>query len=101
MKKTELLTDYPVIIFVAIFLAAIFSGTAFDRAYGGMVIYPAKDQSPEQQKQDEYECHQWAVQQTGLIRPGPSRSRNRNQHLKAERFGGLPAAHWSVPVSGL
>ena len=27
--------------------------------------YPAKGQSPQQQKQDEFECHQWAVQQTG------------------------------------
>ncbi len=29
-------------------------------------IYPAKGQSAEQQKKDEYECHQWAVQQTGF-----------------------------------
>jgi len=30
------------------------------------MIYPAKGQSPEQQKQDEFECHQWAVNQTGF-----------------------------------
>jgi hypothetical protein len=29
-------------------------------------VYPAKGQSPEQQKKDDYECHQWAVQQTGF-----------------------------------
>jgi hypothetical protein len=29
-------------------------------------IYPSKGQSAEQQKKDEYECHQWAVQQTGF-----------------------------------
>ena len=29
-------------------------------------VYPAKGQSPEQQKKDEYECHGWAVQQTGF-----------------------------------
>ena len=29
-------------------------------------VYPAKGQPPEQQKKDEYECHQWAVQQTGV-----------------------------------
>ncbi|MDZ7651609.1 MAG: glycine zipper family protein [Burkholderiaceae bacterium] len=29
-------------------------------------VYPAKGQSSEQQKKDEYECHQWAVQQTGF-----------------------------------
>jgi hypothetical protein len=36
-------------------------------------VYPAKGQSPEQQKKDEYECHQWAVQQTGIdpSKPAP------------------------------
>jgi hypothetical protein len=29
-------------------------------------VYPAKGQSAEQQKKDEYECHGWAVQQTGV-----------------------------------
>lgn len=28
-------------------------------------VYPAKGQSPQQQQKDEFECHQWAVQQTG------------------------------------
>ena len=30
-----------------------------------MFIYSAKGQSAEQQKKDEFECYQWAVQQTG------------------------------------
>ncbi len=34
-------------------------------------IYPAKGQSPETQKQDEYECHVWASGQTGY---DPTRS---------------------------
>ena len=29
-------------------------------------VYPAKGQSAQQQKKDEGECHQWAVQQTGV-----------------------------------
>ena len=29
-------------------------------------VYPAKGQSPEQQDRDRYECHVWAVQQTGV-----------------------------------
>ena len=29
------------------------------------IVYPAKGQSPEQQKNDQSECHAWAVQQTG------------------------------------
>jgi len=29
-------------------------------------VYPAKGQSPDQQKKDEYACHEWAVQQSGF-----------------------------------
>ncbi|HET9025419.1 MAG TPA: hypothetical protein VFN64_12665 [Burkholderiaceae bacterium] len=29
-------------------------------------VYPAKGQSPDQQKKDESACYQWAVQQTGF-----------------------------------
>jgi hypothetical protein len=32
----------------------------------GMLIYPAQDQSPEQQQSDETACTQWAEAQTGL-----------------------------------
>ncbi len=35
-------------------------------AQAEMFIYPAKDQTKEQQDQDEYQCHQWAVEQTGF-----------------------------------
>ena len=31
-----------------------------------LFIYPAKGQSQEQQDKDRYECHSWAVQQTGF-----------------------------------
>ena len=89
MKKTELLINYPVIIFAAIFLATIFSGTTIDRAYGGMIIYPAKEQSPEQQKQDEYECHQWAVEQTGFE---PTKTQQVTQQEPAPKGGALKGA---------
>jgi hypothetical protein len=37
-------------------------------------VYPAQGQSPEQTDRDKYECHLWAVQQTGVdpSRPGAS-----------------------------
>ena len=37
-------------------------------------VYPAQGQSPEQTDRDKYECHVWAVQQTGVdpSRPGAS-----------------------------
>ena len=31
-----------------------------------LFIYPQKGQSPQQQQQDRFECHQWAMQQTGF-----------------------------------
>lgn len=33
---------------------------------GELYIYPNKGQSPEQQSRDRYDCHTWAVQQTGV-----------------------------------
>ncbi|MGE5171069.1 MAG: hypothetical protein ACM3JC_11955 [Rudaea sp.] len=35
-------------------------------AFAQQFVYPAKNQSPEQQKKDEAACHQWAVQHTGF-----------------------------------
>jgi hypothetical protein len=32
----------------------------------GLYVYPAKGQSQEQQNRDQYECHNWAVSQTGF-----------------------------------
>ena len=43
---------------VSLLLAASVAGAS-------QYVFPAKGQSPEQQEKDEYECHQWAVGQTG------------------------------------
>ncbi len=49
-------------LFLALFVGGVLlTGSAFSANY----IYPAAGQSPEQQKQDEYECHQWATGQSG------------------------------------
>jgi len=40
-------------------------------ALGDVYIYPNKGQSQQQQSKDRYECHTWAVQQTGF---DPSRA---------------------------
>jgi Glycine-zipper domain len=47
----------------------LISGLAFA---ADLMIYPAKGQSPEQQNRDQYECHRWAVQQTGFDPSNPS-----------------------------
>jgi len=41
-------------------VAAVFAAGAVAQSF----VYPAKGQSPEQQKKDEGECHTWAVQQS-------------------------------------
>ena len=49
-------------------VAVIFglSAAVFNPVDAGMFVYPTKGQSKDQQGRDEYECHQWAVQQTGF-----------------------------------
>src|SRR5690242_3238312 len=34
-------------------------------------VYPARGQSAQQQQKDEFECHQWAIQQTGFDPSNP------------------------------
>jgi hypothetical protein len=46
--------------------AAVALCFAMSGAHAQQFVYPAKGQSPEQQKKDEYDCHQWAVNQTGV-----------------------------------
>ena len=33
---------------------------------GGMVVFPSNEQSKQQQKEDEFECYKWAMEQTGI-----------------------------------
>ena len=48
--------------------AALVAGSAMlaSAALAQQYVYPAKGQSADKQKKDEYECHQWAVNQTGF-----------------------------------
>jgi hypothetical protein len=49
-------------IIFAVALTAAFAGSVCAQQY----VYPAKGQSPQQQKKDESACYSWAVQQTGF-----------------------------------
>ena len=44
----------------------LLAGFASSHAFAEMIIYPAKGQSADQQKQDEAECYTWAKGQTGF-----------------------------------
>lgn len=40
-------------------------------AQSQLMIYPAQGQNPEQQQQDQYQCHTWSVQQSGYDPSNP------------------------------
>lgn len=52
--------------FRSVTVAMICGGLFASGAIAQQFVYPAKGQSPEQQKKDESECHQWAIKQTGI-----------------------------------
>src|SRR5215469_7937808 len=60
---------------VSIILFVLFTTGAVSAQSGDMFIYPSKGQSQAQQEKDRYECHTWAVQQTGF---DPSRPQTTN-----------------------
>ena len=56
---------------------ALVSGLALAGQAGAQqFVYPAKGQSPQQQKSDEAACYTWAVQQTGFdpAKPPPQQA---------------------------
>ncbi len=57
------------------------------RAQTDMFIYPAKGQNQAQQDKDRYECHSWAVQQTGF---DPSRPQSANSQSTSQRPSSSP-----------
>ena len=56
--------------------AALLASGAWAQQY----VYPAKGQSPDQQKKDESACYQWAVQQTGIDPSKPVAARAAATH---------------------
>ena len=55
----------------SIALSLAFALAMISSASAQQFVYPAKGQSPEQQKSDESACHSWAVQQTGVDPSNP------------------------------
>lgn len=54
-------------ILTAIFtVLLLFSARSVSAQDGDIFIYPTKNQSEAQQNKDRYECHSWAVKQTGF-----------------------------------
>jgi len=53
-----------------------FAAMSMNQATAQQYVYPAKGQSPEQQKSDEAACYSWAVQQSGFdpAKPPPQQA---------------------------
>src|ERR671914_599777 len=75
------MTTYPSLLILSL-SSLLFVGTAFGQPF----IYPSQGQSPEQQQRDRYECHNWAVQQTGF---DPSMSQGAMAPAPAPQGGGV------------
>ncbi len=77
--------------YISMLICFFFTGLALAQ---DPIIYPAKGQSPDQQKQDEYECHDWAVGQTGFDptkeqAPPPQSAPQRGGALRGAAGGAL------------
>lgn len=58
-------------------LLAAFTVVGIGSATADMFVYPKKGQTKDQQQKDQYECHLWAVDQTGVdpmkpVQPAPA-----------------------------
>ena len=78
---------FGITLLVAVAVIFLLGSAIGDFAEAGMVVYPAKGQSAEQQQKDEFECHQWAVQQTGY---DPTRAQQAPQQQTTQ--SGRPVA---------
>lgn len=63
-------------------------------------VYPANGQSPEQQQQDEYECHAWAVSESGFDPTQASNPGTVAQAPPTTATGSTPGAGASGAVRG-
>jgi len=74
---------------VSLFFFFLLSASIVDLTRAELMIYPAKGQTAEQQQKDEFECHQWAVEQTGY---DPTKAPQAAQQQPAQRGGALRGA---------
>ena len=74
------------LISITVLIVSLLTGLALAQ---DPIIYPVKGQSPDQQKQDEFECHQWAVNQTGF---DPTKAQAPPPQQGTERGGAVRGA---------
>lgn len=81
-RNLDVLVAVPISLLAFLLFCASIVGAQTD-----MFIYPAKGQNQAQQDKDRYECHSWAVQQTGF---DPSRPQIANSTSTQQRSASPP-----------
>ena len=83
-------------------LALLVSALDTSSALGSdVIIYPAKGQSPEQQNRDRYDCHTWAVQQTGFDPTKPQTAQPAPPPQQAPQGGAVRGAARGAAVGAV
>lgn len=78
-------------IYILIFFALILSNPSYVAA-SDLFVYPSKGQSQEQTEKDKWECHQWAVKNTGFDPSAPPRATSPPPVKEPESGGFLSGA---------
>jgi hypothetical protein len=78
--KLSILSGFSILVFLVFSVPIV-------NAQTDMFIYPGKGQNQAQQDKDRYECHSWAVQQTGF---DPSRTQSANSQSAQQRQSSSP-----------
>lgn len=73
-----------------------------------VVVFPAKGQSQQKQKEDEFECYKWAIQQSGIDpmnlpdiqAPAPTETSSTGEALKGAAAGAAAGAAIGAIVGG-
>ncbi len=84
-------------IFLLALLVSLFPG----KALAGLFIYPRMGQSQEQQDRDKFECHSWAVRETGFDPMRPPTASTPPPAQQAQRGGMLRGAGRGAAVGAI
>lgn len=73
-------------------ICVVWAGAALAATNPELVIYPSKGQTAEQQSKDEFECYQWAKQQSGFDPMAPPTTTTAPPPTESQQGGVLRGA---------